>query len=156
MILDLERARSAAGHRTVYRLGRGGFDPAAPHPGKECDCTGFLAWAVLSPRKVPATIGWIETSRIVADATGACRLFTRVSAPVPGDIVVYGDWTDPETGRRRQGHVGILSVVPPDWSWAGLRVIHCSVSNSKRGDAIAETDARAFRKRGIFARWNGL
>jgi hypothetical protein len=155
----LARAQSACGHATVYKLGAGGRDPDALHPGKLCDCSGYVAWVFRSPRKVPE-IGWIETSRIVRDATHDQRLFHRVSSPVPGDVVVYGDWTDAETGRHRQGHIGILSAVPNDvagaasW-WDGLRVIHCSVSNSKRGDAIAETDARVFRKRGIFARWNG-
>lgn len=154
----LDRARSAIGLPTVYALGQGGRDPALPHPGRQCDCTGFVAWELGTPRRVPSSIGWIETSRIVRDATGDRLLFGRVYNPAPEDLIVYGDWTD-ATGRRRQGHVGVLSVVPPgraddpEW-WNGLRVIHCSKGNWRRlGDAIAETDAEAFRGRAIFARW---
>ncbi len=156
-LLAVARAHSAIGYGTVYALGQGGKRADAPHPGHECDCSGFIAWVFGTPRKVPTSIGWIETSRIAKDATGKRLLFQRVYDPEPGDIVVFGDWTD-ATGRRRQGHVGILSEVPaekgPFW-WDGLRVIHCSSGNSKNGDAIAQTDAKVFRNRAIFARWIG-
>jgi hypothetical protein len=159
----LDRARAAIGRPTIYALGRGGRDPLAQHPADEnrrCDCSGFVAWVLGTPRRVPDTIGWIETSRIVRDATVEGKLFHRLASPVAGDLVGYGDYTDEATGLRRQGHVGILSVVSADvagaasW-WDDLRVIHCSVTNSRRGDAIAETNARAFRRRGIFMRWHG-
>ena len=155
----LARARSQMGRRVEYLIGHGGSFPNLKSVGPRCDCSGFVAWCVGSPRRVPDTIGWIETSRIVKDTMGDRRLFVPAYHPEPGDLVVYGDWVD-RTGKRRQGHVGILSEVPvdqvaPDW-WARLKVVHCSLGNYRRTkDAIQETDALGFRGRSIFARWVG-
>jgi hypothetical protein len=157
------RARSACNKGTAYGLGKGGFHPDLAHPGSLCDCSGFAAWVFGSPRKVPSTIGWIETSRIVRDATGDQLLFRRVFNPEPGDAIVYGDYEEQVSGRHRQGHVGVLvHVAPrpfedPEW-WSDSRVVHCSVSNDKRGDAIQETDCKGFASRYshvVFARWIG-
>lgn len=149
----VRRARSAIGRRTIYELGRGGRDPLAAHPADELrrlDCSGFVAWALGTRRRVPESIGWIETSRIVRDATGARLLFAKLEAPELGAVLVYGDRPPARRGARpRQGHCGIVAELAP------LRVVHCSVSNFNRtGDAIQETDGAFFFERGgICAAW---
>ena len=165
----VERARLAlVGPDVSYLLGHGGVYPALPGPGPRCDCSGFVAWCLGVSRRQPDTLGWIETTRVYEDAHRGHKLFREVHDPEPGDVIVYGDRTekvvhhDPDgtehvRDRVRQGHIGVLSVVPPAvfgplW-WSELRVIHCSASN--KPNAIAETDARAFRGRAIFARWIG-
>lgn len=144
------RARSAIGKGIRYKLGRGGFAPNNALPGRAgdpalddhagCDCSGFAAWiAGLSrgPRQVAPA--WIETSAIVADATGARRTFRQVAAPIPGAFVVYPDHAGD------QGHIGLLT------STAGgvLRGVDCSSSRSKAtGQAITERGLEFFRKAG--------
>lgn len=43
----IERARTALGRNTEYKLGKGGMNPKLDTPSvkNQCDCTGFLAWA---------------------------------------------------------------------------------------------------------------
>ncbi len=147
----VERALSAVGQRTRYKLGRGGYDPRTAHPGSECDCSGFVAWCLGLPRK-NAAIEWIETSRIVNDALGAGKLFVGVDAPEPGDFVVYGD------KGGKQGHCGIVITAPQecaeDW-YSRAAVVHCSSSNYRKySDAIQLTDAKVFEGRAIFARYH--
>ncbi len=151
------RARSAIGRPTVYKLGKGGRKPDAPHPADangQCDCSGAVAWFLGLDRYQPGKVSgdWLSTSSMVREAT-AGRLFRVVVDPEPGDVVVYGDYV--KDGIRRQGHCGIVVAAPaqclPD-VWSSIRVVHCSSGNSKRGDAIQETDAKVFKARGIFAR----
>lgn len=153
------RALSAMGRGTQYRLGRGGSNPEAKHPGDSCDCSGFIAWALGLKRK-QASIGWVETSRICKDATGARKMFTEVKGPPqPGDLLVYPDRVTQLTlngmpgrakPRVRQGHVGI-------WT-DGPGVIHCSSSNyRKTGDAIAITGPGVFwANDALIVRYNGI
>jgi cell wall-associated NlpC family hydrolase len=161
MSLLVERARSAIGAPTVYRLGKGGRRPGAAHPRDAAgllDCSGFVAWVMGLDRYQPANPrykaingGWINTDAIVRDATmgpGPGQLFRRVEVAEPGDVLVYGSYRD-ASGTRRVGHCGIV-VVGGDWS--RMRVVHCSASNGRRGDAIQETGAAWGRARGIVVR----
>ncbi|GAA3978260.1 hypothetical protein [Mucilaginibacter dorajii] len=57
----LSRAHSALAKKTVYKLGQGGFDPSKPIT-KECDCSGFIVWAIGIPRELPPGSGhWLST-----------------------------------------------------------------------------------------------
>ena len=151
----LARARSAIGLKTVYKLGAGGFDPKAEHPGLrrgtctfkshgkalvECDCSGFGAWGLGTSRWLKGTpLGadyvWFECSNVWRDALsswGFVNMLMRGNIR-PGDIVVEPD------RNGKQGHIAIVSQVPGaagmDW-----RIIHCSAGNfRKTGDAIQET-----------------
>lgn len=158
----LARARSAIGKGTVYSLGKGGRNPAAPLPGDEdnrCDCSAFAAWACglhVVQSKVPLhrryNGGRLTTSSIIYDArrpqteTG---LFTIVPAPDPGDFVAY-PWKD-----GKPGHIACVSEFDPVWFWAGLVVIDCSSTNSKQtGDAIRERSGAFFgRHASVFVRY---
>ena len=143
----VERARYPLTQRVRYKLGKGGFKPssATPAPDWLCDCSGFVSWAIGISRfqgnkRKPwsAHIPWIETTAIVQDATGLKRLFKEIEAPVPGCLVVYGD------SGKRQGHVGIVSVVR---SAKDYDVIDCNASIARRltGRAIGESSRHAFR-----------
>lgn len=134
-LLRVARARSAIGRGTVYRLGRGGFDPRAPHPGPECDCSGFAAWTLgMSRRPKLGRLWWIETTNIVRDATGRRRVFTQIPGPVPGCLVVYGD------RGGRQGHVGVVTRVSSQFSFD---IVDCSSGSWRHGlDAIRERSGR--------------
>lgn len=151
------RAMSAAGRGCKYGLGKGGFDPAAPHPWNsrlECDCSGFVAWALGVSRHTDhpwyrqINGGWLETSAIVRDAImRGLGMFDLVAwrEARPGHLVVYGD------SGGRQGHVGIVAEVGAD---GPLTAIHCSKGNEVRfGDAIHETGVVLWKERnGIVAR----
>ncbi len=85
----LQRTRAALGKGTVYRLGKGGFDPTQPMT-QECDCSGFVAWAIGIPRELPpGSDQWLaidndwQGGSLVADG-----LFDRVGdgQAQPGDL----------------------------------------------------------------------
>lgn len=153
----IARARSAIGHRTAYRLGKGGMNPSSPVPWDAsggCDCSGFIAW-VLGISRLSDTPwykkfngGWIETTAIVRDARTPFGFFDEVpwEEARPGMIVVYGD------DNGHQGHVGMVTRFKR--GGGPHRVIHCSSGNYKRtGDAIQETEPTAFtRGHAIIAR----
>lgn len=125
----VRRARSAVGRGTRYRLGRGGFDPSLKLPAQsgDCDCSGFLSWALGISRHQrdkdkpwSKAIPWIETTAIYKDAKGKKLLFTKISEPVPGCLVVYPDrWLG-----VKQGHVAIVSTVSSDGK--SFDIIDCS------------------------------
>jgi hypothetical protein len=114
----VHRARSAVGHRTRYQLGAGGMNPYAPLPsdGGKCDCSGFVSWTLGMSREQPKTIGWIETTRVYHDATAAHRLFKKVTAAQPGDVIVY-----PDQGGH-QGHIGLITKAS---NGVPVEVAHC-------------------------------
>lgn len=110
-----------------YGLGKGGRNPAAPSPlfKNYTDCSGLYAWLNGYDRFQPckkeeAPAGywddknggfWLETTRIVADATRRrprwFRALKRTEPVRPGDGVVFGD---PENGDG-EGHVGMVLQV---------------------------------------------
>jgi hypothetical protein len=156
----LSRAHAAAeGPHASYKLGKGGRNPTAPHPGALCDCSGFLAWACGFDRHQPRSAfysqhgGWVSTRSIEADArAGGLGAFTQVdeAEAQPGDVIVYG--TKVVAGKKKIGHCGIVSRVA---SGKVTHVIHCSAGNGKGGkSAIAETPLASFwrTKGAIFAR----
>lgn len=138
----VNRARSAVGGGCRYRLGKGGFNPTSPVPWSkqfECDCSGFISWALGVSRKtdnpwyVQFNGGWLETSAIVRDATSPFGIFTEVARydALPGDVLVWGD------RDGQQGHVGIVS--------GSTSIIHCSKGNwTLTQDAIRETGTHVF------------
>ena len=145
----VERARSAIGFATRYRLGAGGRNPRAKHPAvaTECDCSGFAAWCVgvdryLPNGAIPHLPGgeWFETSSLWRDARTPFGFVVEVDwdAARPGDLVVYGD------KGKSQGHVGVVVEA----SGGPTRVVHCSGGNGRRGDAIAETGPEVFVRGG--------
>ena len=145
----LSRARSMLGKKTKYKLSAGGMLPAAASPvnvNGECDCSGFIAWVLRMSRKTdhPAYVkfngGWINTDAIVHDAGHDIGFFSRIDVPRPGALVVYP--ARKKNGKTIVGHVGIITSVAAD---GAIRVIHCSSTNSKNGDAIQETDDKVFK-----------
>lgn len=151
----LARARYAIwAEETIYKLGKGGFDPDDPTPGnkrQECDCSGFVAWTLGISRHFPAIDGqWIETSIVYRDATKTKCHFEEVEVSRPGDIIVYPD------KDKRQGHIGVVSEVND--LGKVMKVIHCSSGNFRAyGSAIKETVADIFYLRGaVVARYKGL
>ena len=134
-----KRARSAVGQHTVYQLGKGGYRPEDMHPGKHCDCSGFISWVIgLSRKHIFGRHQWISTSDIHADATEHQHLFKKIPAPEPGCLVVY-----PDKGGR-QGHVAIVTGKKGTELWG----VDCASSSSRvTGDAILERSLEFFRRR---------
>ena len=57
----LERARAGLSKGTVYKLGKGGFDPTRPMT-RELDCSGFVAWTIGISRELPpGSDQWLAT-----------------------------------------------------------------------------------------------
>lgn len=133
----VDRAKSAIGKVKAYRLGKGGFNPNAPHPGDSCDCSGFVSWVIgLSRMPKPSRPWWIETTNIFRDATGRQSTFVPCD-PFPGCLIVYPDrkvkiW---KSGVLRlaskQGHVAVVAEVGADGK--PLRIVDCSA----RADGVA-------------------
>src|SRR5436853_1328477 len=144
----LERARASIGHDTQYKLGKGGFDSAAPLTS-QCDCSGFVAWCIGVPRELPPRSNkWLQTDTFWAGGPPVGeKLFTSVpvSEAAPGDLIVY-----PDSGGS-QGHIGIITAVS---GGAVTHVIHCSTSNWKNeGDAIQETASTPWSNPAKKTRW---
>lgn len=175
------RALSVAGKGCAYAIGAGGKDPSALFPWdgrfqipdtpdpvtgakrtkvvlKACDCSGFIAWALgvnrhIDPNLVPLwekdNGNWFETTALVRDAERPLGAVNKVpwAKARPGMLFVYGDRI--ENGVRHQGHVGLITQIKDG---APSAVVHCSIGNFRhRGDAIRETSAEVFLKRGIVA-----
>lgn len=160
--MSVERARSAIGKGTIYKLGAGGRDPMAPLPGdaeNRCDCSAFFAWSLALDVRQPGIPlhkryngGRLTTSSIVYDARRPQKetgLFTIVPTPDPGDGVVY-PWRD-----GKPGHIAAVSFFDPLNFWKGLRIIDCSSTNYREtGDAIRERSGEFFRRHpSIFVRY---
>lgn len=141
------RARSAIGKGTIYKLGLGGFDPNAAHPGQKCDCSGFAAWCLRLSRKPKEERNWwIETTAIVRDALSddPNGVFAKIDCPVPGCLVVYPDRKT--ESRTVQGHVGIVSAVR---SQKDFDIVDCSsFSYREHRDAIRERSGVFMPKKG--------
>lgn len=147
----LNRARGAVGRKTVYHLSGGGMNPLKPLD-RLCDCSGFVAWAIGIPRQLPpGSGGWLDTD---AYARGGGPAFPGLCAAVqdgdarPGDLLVYPDYL--VNGKKREGHIGIITGV--DGQGKPTRVVHCSTSNSRAGDAVAETGTTVWKARGDSSR----
>ena len=137
----LKRARKWIDKGIRYKLGKGGFDPTKPIK-KQCDCSGFVAWAIGIPRQLPPRTGtWLQTTTYWQGGGAAGdSLFDRVDEHrvEPGDIVVY-----PDRGGK-QGHMGIVSDCK---NGRASKVIHCSSSNDRRHkDSIQETGLAIFHR----------
>ena len=135
----LGRARSCLGKNTRYKLGKGGINPLNPLTS-ECDCSGFVAWAIGIPRELPPRSGkWLQTTTYWEGGGDVGDGLFDLTAPAqaqPGDLYVYPD------GGEKQGHMGIISEVQ---NGKPLKVFHCSKGNdTHHGDAIWETDAAVF------------
>ena len=143
----LARARSASGHKTEYKLGKGGMKPnnLRPDSSGQCDCSGYVAWCLGISRQTDNPFylnqngGWIETTAVHKDIRSKVGFFSECEAQ-PGCIVVYGD------SAAGQGHIAIvISVTISGGKKIASRIIHCSSGNwKKNGDAIIETVATVF------------
>lgn len=130
--LFLERARSAKGKKTIYKLGAGGMKPTNATPtdkGNKCDCSGFVCWALGVSRKtshplyVKYNSGWMNTDGMVHDANNSTGYFEKITTPKVGCMIVYPG------GKGKIGHVGIVTEVK-----AGVveKVLHCSGGNFRK------------------------
>ena len=89
--------------------------------------------------------GWVSTSTIVADATGAHRLWRAVpiAQARPGDVVAYPSRYAGGV-RVAIGHTGrIVAVNGPGWD--GLDVVDCA---ARKGAAIGHRDGTLWGKKG--------
>jgi len=132
----MNRALSALGRKTVYKLGKGGIDPTKPLTS-QCDCSGFIAWAMGIPRELPpGSNKWLSTDEYWAEGRPVMTgMFSQIHfAEVRvGDLLVYPD----EGGE--QGHIALIIRVNP------LQIIHCSNGNFKHfGDAICTGNPTVF------------
>lgn len=145
----LNRARSASGKKIKYKLGSGGLHPSQPLPANlnhECDCSGYVCWALQISRKTEHPLyvnfngGWINTDAMVHDGNKSSGYFEPLAKPKIGALIVYG-----RTPQGTVGHVGIVTAL--DANGAVSKVIHCSNGNYKNlGDAIQETAPTVFQK----------
>lgn len=131
----LKRARSALGKKTVYALGRGGINPLKPLT-KECDCSGFVAWAIGIPRELPpGSDHWLQTTTYWQGDKGHFDPVAK-DETLSGDLYVYPDLDG------KQGHIGIITSTK---NGAPEKILHCSSGNYRRtGDAIQETSPAVF------------
>jgi hypothetical protein len=135
----MNRAHSVLGQKTIYKLGKGGFDPTKPLT-KECDCSGFIAWAIGIPRELPpGSDKWLSTDEYWAGGKPTKPgLLTQVqmNAAEIGDIIVYPD---------SNGHQGHIALVNQTTLGMPALIIHCSNGNYKNfGDAIRITTPSVF------------
>jgi len=116
----LKRALSAQFRGTVYKLGKGGFNPTKPLTS-QCDCSGFIAWAIGIPRELPpGSNKWLSTNEYWAGGKPVkAGLFSQIpiEEATVGNLLVY-----PDKGGN-QGHIALI-VDADDW-----RIIHCSNGN---------------------------
>lgn len=158
MLVDvlISRARSALDKGTVYKS-PGVVPPLDastwPESGAETDCSGFLTWCLRISRKIDhpgykkVNGGWFETTGIYADGMSSWGFCDRIDAPRPGCFIVYPDYKD-SSGKSRDGHIGLVTATNGKPGMDGVTaVIHCSLGNSKKGDAIRETDAKVWLSR---------
>lgn len=135
----MNRAHSVLNLRTVYKLGKGGFDPTKAFT-PQCDCSGFIAWAIGIPRELPpGSQKWLSTDEYWAGGKpakpGLCTQKTLAEAQV-GDLLVY-----PDSGGN-QGHISLINQV--DHTMPSF-IIHCSSGNFRNfGDAIRITGPNIF------------
>lgn len=152
------RSHSAVGHGCKYLLGQGGMKPYRAVPwdeDQECDCSGFVMWALGLSRFQPPL--WYDTTRMVADArASSAQLFESADwhEALPGDAVAWPDRVG-ENDKHFEGHCGIVTEINGE---GPLRVVHCSAGNwSKESDAIRETDAGIFvNNRAVIVRLRGI
>ena len=144
----IARAESAVNQGIRYKLGKGGMNAGSPTPaaGGQCDCSGFVAWALGMSRKTSDAFyvnfngGWIETTAVWTDTGKSVGIFEQLDAPRRGGVVVFPD------AMGSQGHIGVLT--------AADRVIHCSLGNDHRtGDAIQQNNLAVFNRADVRYGW---
>lgn len=169
----LQRARSQLGKGLRYKLGCGGYHPADPLAARPtwrvprgkilpvkapwCDCSGFVSHCLGISRNLPIKGFYVHTDAIYYDAIDPRkqRLFVALGAvggnrlpfaPVPGDLVVFPDRRDPQTGKVTQGHVAVIV------GHASRTVIDCA---SGAQDGVAEHRAGSWWSRAVVVRFVG-
>ena len=135
----INRANSVLNLKTVYKLGKGGFDPIKSFT-PQCDCSGFIAWAIGIPRELPPRSNkWLSTDQYWAGgAPVKPNLFKqkKLNEAIVGDLLVY-----PDSGGS-QGHIALINQV--DQSMPSS-IIHCSSGNYRNyGDAVRITNPNLF------------
>jgi cell wall-associated NlpC family hydrolase len=135
----MSRARSVLNLKTVYKLGQGGRDPSKSFT-RQCDCSGFIAWAIGIPRELPpGRDKWLSTDEYWTGGSptkpNLCKQ-KKFSEAAIGDLLVYPD------GGSQQGHIALVTQIGQKMP---SLIIHCSNGNYRNfGDAIRITDAGVF------------
>jgi len=137
----LKRALGIAndGQNYIYELGAGGTDPVQPLT-QHCDCSGFVAWCIGTPRELPpGSNKWLNTDCIYAGGKPVkAGLFTKVpiASAAAGDLMVYPG------GNGDYGHVGIVTETG---TGGPTKVVHCSHGNYRTyNNAVKVTDPAVF------------
>jgi hypothetical protein len=160
----VERARDAAALSRVrqvgYGLGQGGMRPERHVPwtkARLCDCSGALAWFWRLSRQLEAIRGgWVESTILFTDATTTrevVRVLEPGERPEPGDALVKPDQF--VSGKKvAEGHVALITEV--DVHGTPFRMVDCSSSGGREGNAIRERLASAFPAGGVVVRLKAL
>ncbi len=149
----IQRAKKMLGQKTVYKLGKGGFNPKSEYaydPLKRLDCSGYIAWCLGFSRNITDSFyanyngdgkkGWFETTAAYKDAITGTGILTKIDEPRVGCIAVYPDYT--QNDKKHEGHIGIITEVSANSK--ATKVIHCSSSAYKKyGDAVQENTSSA-------------
>lgn len=135
----MNRAHSVLNLKIVYKLGKGGFDPTKSFT-PQCDCSGFIAWAIGIPRELPpASNKWLSTDEYWSGGKPVKQnLFKQynINEAMVGDLLVY-----PDNGGN-QGHIALINQIENN---TPKFIIHCSNGNYKNfGDAVRITSPSVF------------
>lgn len=156
------RAKTAIGHKIVYKLGDGPATPKEELPKSAdggCDCSAFVAWALGVSKYMHGVPWydakhngeWMNTDAVVRDAQSPFGFWDQIKVPEVGCAIVYG-----KSAKMPVGHIGLVSEVVDG---KATKVIHCSSGNfHKFQDAIQETVPTVFTIQAttIFARYAGV
>jgi hypothetical protein len=143
----LNRGHQGLGRGTIYELGAGGTADDIGRPlTRQCDCSGFVCWAIGVPRECPpGSDHWLYTDNIWEGGGDVGKgLFDEIQqgAAQTGDLYVY-----PAPNSSSHGHIAIITAVT---NGAPNQILHCSLSNFERtGDAVRETTPIVFTQNKI-------
>ncbi len=174
-LMKVKRATACVGAPIKYHLEypNGGTDPESNMPCDEhtnqLDCSGFTSWAEGYDRwfkeGVSKTLdgwsGYSNTDSKIAEAEQEGLLYTVLTEPEAGCIIVGESFRRPLALKRTIGHEGVVVDVG-GWKGhglAGIQVVHCSPSNYKYSggeSAIWKTSGRLWSgyKKWKFLRFN--
>lgn len=127
------------------------FEDTWDRDGDGGDCSDYLAYMFMRGKSgqhdwknSKGQRMWVECSNLAGmiDAGGGWLVSCEPCAENAPFVVVYPDYK--KNGKRRQGHVGLVTEVKEDGSWWGY---DCSSSQGKKGDAIRFRDLSFFKRK---------
>lgn len=135
----MHRAHSALKLTTQYKLGEGGFNPIKPLT-PQCDCSGFIAWAIGIPREFPpGSNRWLSSTAYWA---GGYPVLPGLLSQIELQQAQVGDfWVYP----HQNGQVGHIALIHEVNNSQPTQILHCSSGNYKSfGNAVKITSTDVF------------